>query len=519
MRDVRASFVGSIESLKMKIARKFQVPASSLKKWRKLVVRNFTNKLMSCVHNVRYKVPVLLDVISRAELSRLQEKYVISVVDKAAGNFAFTCKKFYFLKLAAELGMDNPAPGNETYVHIQNSEDEIVRKIKQDLAVFRVVPEDSEQKLALLYQTPKFHKNPPKMRYIAGNVSTATSKLDGIVAKILKMCKGHFVNLCKKNEKFSGRRCVFDVQTSLEVKDMFDKASGQIGSISINDFSTLYTLFDHQHLLGNISWLIHKLAKNSGMQHVRIGKENAWWVLGSSEGIVFSLGEILEMIEYLVKNAYIKAFGSIFRQDRGIIMGGRCSGWLSDCSLMVDEFKFVERKIREGSFEIAEKLKFFRRYRDDCTSLDIGNFLQIASEIYPPSLTLSQENDQPDRANVLDMVVEIKEGSIYTKVYCKTDHFPFNVISFPFLDSNIDDKICYRVFYGQILRFQRLSSLKGDFEERAKYLADVLINRGYKVKLLQKQFCKVTEKYRAEFQKWLVPSNSVTWFNQIVSSS
>ena len=57
------------------------------------------------------------------------------------------------------------------------------------------------------------------------------------------------------------------------------------------------------------------------------------------------------------------------------------------------------------------------------------------------------------------------------------------------------------------------------FEERAKYLADVLINRGYKVKLLQKQFCKVTEKYRAEFQKWLVPSNSVTWFNQIVSSS
>ena len=92
--------------------------------------------------------------------------------------------------------MDNPAPGNETYVHIQNSEDEIVRKIKQDLAVFRVVPEDSEQKLALLYQTPKFHKKPPKMRYIAGNVSTATSKLDGIVAKILKMCKGHFVNLC-----------------------------------------------------------------------------------------------------------------------------------------------------------------------------------------------------------------------------------------------------------------------------------------------------------------------------------
>ena len=54
------------------------------------------------------------------------------------------------------------------------------------------------------------------------------------------------------------------------------------------------------------------------------------------------------MIEYLVQNSYIKAFGNIFKQAKGIIMGGKSSGWLSDCSLMVDEFKYVTKKIKDG---------------------------------------------------------------------------------------------------------------------------------------------------------------------------
>ena len=107
------------------------------------------------------------------------------------------------------------------------------------------------------------------MRYIAGNVRTVTSQLDSTVAVISKMCKNHFINFCQKNEKFSGIKYVFDVQTSLEVKGMFDQAR-DVQSISINDFSTLYTLFDHEHLLGNMKWLLQKLSKNSNYRHIRL---------------------------------------------------------------------------------------------------------------------------------------------------------------------------------------------------------------------------------------------------------
>ena len=514
VRSIKNAVTKSFDNLKSRIASKFSVSGASLKKWRNSFVKNFIDKLMACSVSRTYRLPVLSLLKSKNELARLKDRYVITVVDKAANNFAFTCKKFYFLKLASELGMDNITPGNDTYLHTSRSEIEIVTEIKQNLTKFRIVPCVSEEKLALLYQTPKFHKNPPKMRYIAGNVKTATSQLDKTVALILKMCKSHFINLCRKNEVLSGNKYVFDVQTSMEVKGMFDQAH-DVQSISINDFSTLYTLFDHEHLLGNMKWLLQKLAKNSNYRHIRLSGSKAWWVSGDTEGTVFSLEEVLEMLEYLVQNSYIKAFGNIFRQVRGIIMGGKSSGWFSDCSLMVDEYKYVTNKIRHGHVEEAHRLKYFRRYRDDCTSLNIDNFLTIASEIYPPSLTLTQENDSPIKVNVLDMVAEVKEGRILTKVYCKTDHFPFNVISLPFLESNLDSKICYNVFYSQIIRIQRLTSLIEDFEIRINFLASILIKRGYNKNFLQKQFCRAIDKNASDFQKWSPPLDNKSWFFHI----
>ena len=63
----------------------------------------------------RFYKPILSSIACKNELKRLQERFVVTVVDKASGNFAFTCKKFYFLKLAEELGLNNPNPGNDTY--------------------------------------------------------------------------------------------------------------------------------------------------------------------------------------------------------------------------------------------------------------------------------------------------------------------------------------------------------------------------------------------------------------------
>ena len=114
------------------------------------------------------------------------------------------------------------------------------------------------------------------------------------------------------------------------------------------------------------------------------------------------------------------------------------------------------------------------------------------------------------------MEVRLEGGNVSTRVYCKTDKFPFDVISLPFLESNLDSRICYRVFYGQVVRFQRLSTFREHFEERVKFLAGILLARGYKRDFLQKQFCRAVGKYISEFQKWALPLDISAWFLQIV---
>ena len=228
---------------------------------------------------------------------------------------------------------------------------------------------------------------------------------------------------------------------------------------------------------------------------------------------------MIEMIQLLIGESYIKAFGKNFRQIKGIIMGGKCSGWLSDCSLMVDEFKYIDKLVKNGNSELARKFKGLNRYRDDCTALNLEDFRTLAQDIYPPSLELSQENDDLSQAAVLDMFVSVKEGYFRTKVYNKTDDFPFHVVSMPFLESNISFKVCYKVFFSQVLRYQRLCSFKKDFEDRVYLLGKNLEKRGYSVTELGKEFRQVVGNYRLEFERWDIPISSLSWFKSIFTNT
>ena len=88
-------------------------------------------------------------------------------------------------------------------------------------------------------------------------------------------------------------------------------------------------------------------------------------------------------------------------------------------------------------------------------------------------------------------------------------------LSLPFLESNLDRGVCYRVFYGQMVRFQRLCTYREDFEARARYLLDVLRARGYRLDLLGRQFLRAIGKYISDFQRWEIPVSIEGWFRDI----
>ena len=70
---------------------------------------------------------------------------------------------------------------------------------------------------------------------------------------------------------------------------------------------------------------------------------------------------------------------------------------------MVDEFRYIDRIVKNGDLELARRFKGLNRYRDDCTALNLDDFIILAQNIYPPSLELSQENQDLTQAAVLDM--------------------------------------------------------------------------------------------------------------------
>ena len=185
---------------------------------------------------------------------------------------------------------------------------------------------------------------------------------------------------------------------------------------------------------------------------------------------------------------------------------------------MVDEFKYIDKIVKNGDLELARKFKGLNRYRDDCTALNLDDFRTLAQDIYPPSLELSQENDDPNQAAVLDMFVSVRGGYFRTKVYNKTDNFPFSVVTMPFLESNISSKVCYKVFFSQVLRYQRLCTFRKDFEDRVYLLGKNLEGRGYNVNKLEKEFRQVVSNCRLQFERWDIPIDSLSWFKTIFTN-
>jgi hypothetical protein len=132
--------------------------------------------------------------------------------------------------------------------------------------------------------------------------------------------------------------------------------------------------------------------------------------------------------------------------------------------------------------------------------LDFENVLQL---IYPGNLTVTKSNDNSlNGVAYLDLSISVSESEFVIKVYCKTDDYSFTVVTMPFLESNVAEEMCYNVFFGQVLRFLRICTKLEDFMERAKLLADTLLERKYIKKKLATKLNQVLFRYRKEWNKF-----------------
>ena len=127
-------------------------------------------------------------------------------------------------------------------------------------------------------------------------------------------------------------------------------------------------------------------------------------------------------------------------------------------------------------------------------------FWHHLKDIYDNTLIFEGSTCSYKRDNFLDLYIRVIDGKFVTGIYHKVEDFNFEVISYPFPDSNIHSSLGYSTFYSQLIRFHRLCNNKSDFLFRAKLICQKLINRGYKFNLLRKSFMRFTDKYPVEIK-------------------
>ena len=100
----------------------------------------------------------------------------------------------------------------------------------------------------------------------------------------------------------------------------------------------------------------------------------------------------------------------------------------------------------------------------------------------------------------MDLYIRVVDHNFMTGIYHKVDDFNFEVISYPFPQSNVHSMLGYSTYYSQLIRFFRLCNNINDFLFRAKFSYSKLVKRGYKHNLLLKYFKKFCSAYNIEGQ-------------------
>ena len=167
-------------------------------------------------------------------------------------------------------------------------------------------------------------------------------------------------------------------------------------------------------------------------------------------------------------------------------MGGNASPLIADLYLSWLEYQYLSKLVRNKDFNLLHKLKYNSRYIDDIITPNVENFLEIAKHIYPIEIPLEQTNNDSLHDTFLDLDITVVNKRFCFKVFHKVDLFDFEVISFPFLESNIPQYICYNTFFSQLVRFSTICSNTSGFAERVHIIYQKLLKRNYDKKNLKK---------------------------------
>ena len=123
------------------------------------------------------------------------------------------------------------------------------------------------------------------------------------------------------------------------------------------------------------------------------------------------------------------------------------------------------------------------------------------SELYPPEMELKNTNLTTDTCTYLDLYISVYRGKYNFKSYDKRNDFPFNIINFPHLISNIPKSPAYGVFTSQLVRLCRINSNSNYFKRDINILVAKFCKLGFSSKVLLSKYFQFANRYICEWSR------------------
>ena len=439
-------------------------------------------------------------------LDFIHSKYVVVPVDKASGNIALVCKRFYALVIAKELGL-GLNNSTQTYCSIDNiSGNEIIESnIKHLKSKFGIdnIPKENHC-LPNMYWLPKIHKSPIKARFIIASPKSSVKPLSKAITSVFQLFYKQIESYNDKCRYFSGVNNFWVVQNNKPVIDAMTKLNSRkrAKSISTFDFSTLYTKLPHDKLTNVLFKLIDFCFNGGGHKYVTISKYGARWSKDRTNSrLCFDKQKLKNAVSYLLSNCFFTIGSKIFRQIIGIPMGSDPAPFFANLFLYFYESKWMD-SLKKKDLLRARKFGNLFRFIDDLSAInDDGEFENNFKDIYPPELELGKENSNNYEASFLDLHIRVENGKFCVGLFDKRDNFPFSIVRMPYKSSNIPSNIFYSAIGAETLRIAKANNSANTFYDSVTPLISRMMKQGAQKQRLCKVLGKFYNKHQLYFQK------------------
>ena len=452
-----------------RIAKKFKINLGDAK----MVVDNANNEIRNKFFRLYNHNRATPRELSNRELhnitklckNEISSNIILCDVDKCTNNTAIICTKLYTKKLCEDLGIDIKddgtlaITGNDTFKPSNLNSEDIIQKHRSIYRRYlnKDIPDD-HLKIPTYYLIPKFHKpgSQCKTRPISSSRETCLSEIAGLAAKCLNHLREHFINITNLEKHSKGLSGIKSINSTDLLLEELDNIEDMVTPHTINtyDFKSVFTSFKFDSIMEAMRHVVDKCfnSKVGSEASLVIGYKKCYYSSNSNiKGLKLRKEEILDLIQTLLNESYIKVGNLIFNQIKGIPMGSKSSAILCDLSLISYEHMFLTK---EG----YKALKGVR-YQDDILIFDRANFIDLYSQIYPRELELEQDaNEDGSKVNYLDACIKIENGRIFRTLYDKRDSFNFDINNLFNAKSNVRDSLIRNVTYAQIIRIFKINN-------------------------------------------------------------